>query len=245
MPNSFPRRRSGFTLVELLVVIVIIVTLASLSFLGFSRMRAAADAATTVSNMRQLQVANQSYASDHNGRYASYKVLDEDKGTYTYWTRSPGFLSYIMGDESVASRALKDITVPLGILDPVVVRSKARYYDGLWASYGMNSGFMKEGGKSASGQQKELYVSAPNLIDPSRTAAFVNATDVGINYDNRNLWWNSPEEGKSTNGKMAFRHNNKAVVVYFDGSSGFITRADIDRFDANGGQTNIFWKGSL
>lgn len=239
-----PARR-GFTLVELLVVILIVIVLASLSFLGFSRIRAAADSATTVSNMRQLQVANQSYASDHNGRYASYKVLDEEKGTYTYWTRSPGFLGYIIGDESVADRALKDITVPLGILDPVVVRSKARLYDGLWASYGMNSGFMKEGGKSASGQQKELYVSAHNLIDPSRTAAFVNATDVGVKYDSRNLWWSSPAEGKGTNGKMAFRHNNKAAVVYFDGSTGFITKGDIDRFDDNGGKNNIFWKGSL
>lgn len=245
MKSPTHRPCPGFTLVELLVVITIIATLAALSFFGFSRMRAAADSATTVSNMRQLQAANQSFASDHNGRYASYKVLDENTGTYTYWTRSPGFLSYIIGDDSVANKTLANITVPVGILDPVVVRAKKREYTGLWASFGMNSGFMREGGKAASGLAKELYVSAPKLTDPSRTAAFVTATDVGVKYENRRLWWSSPAEGKTTDGKMAFRHNKKAAVVYFDGSSGFITKEDINRFDANGGQNNIFWKGSL
>lgn len=124
MKSPTHHSRPGFTLVELLVVITIFASLSVLSFLGFSAMRAGADSATTVSNMRQVQAANQSYASDHNGRYASYKVLDEEQGTYTHWTRSPGFLSYLIGDESVADKTLANIVVPLGILNPVVVRVK-------------------------------------------------------------------------------------------------------------------------
>ena len=64
------RYRSGFTLVELLVVISIIITLAALAFVMNSKMRKSADESVTTANLRQLGVALASYTAE-NGRFPS------------------------------------------------------------------------------------------------------------------------------------------------------------------------------
>lgn len=61
-----PRIRSGFTLVELLVVIVIIAALAALAFTMATRMRKSADEAVTTANLRQIGVAMVSYTTENN-----------------------------------------------------------------------------------------------------------------------------------------------------------------------------------
>jgi prepilin-type N-terminal cleavage/methylation domain-containing protein/prepilin-type processing-associated H-X9-DG protein len=228
----------GFTLVELLVVIVIIAALVGLSFLGISRMRIAGETATAVANIRQLQIGNVSYATDHNGRYASYYLKDED-GNKVYWYKSPSFVAYLTGDQSQLAAADPNTTVPVSLLDPTVVRGKKKNYDLLSASYGMVHDFMSK----RDPDDTERYATINEITNPGRTAAFITTTDLSAKYSGRNLWWSSPVEGKTTNGKLAFRHGNKAIAVYFDGSSGLVSKADIDRFDANGGVKNVFWNG--
>lgn len=238
MKKTSARFTLGFTLVELLVVIVIIATLAALSFLGITRMRAAGNAATSVKNIRQLQIANVSYATDHNGRYASYFILDEE-GKKNYWYKDPGFLAQLTGDESQLTVADPNTDVPSGLLDPIAYRAKKKSCDLLSGSYGMCHDFMIK----RSTEDTERYTTIAEITNPSRTAAFLTTTDLSARYDSRNLWWSEPVEGKTTNGKTAFRHSNKAIAVYFDGSTGLISREDIKRFDANGGKKNVFWNG--
>lgn len=58
-------RRSGFTLVELLVVIGVIAALIAVLLPALARARAAAQAASCLSNLRQIGVAAQMYAGSH------------------------------------------------------------------------------------------------------------------------------------------------------------------------------------
>jgi prepilin-type N-terminal cleavage/methylation domain-containing protein len=231
---------AGFTLVELLVVILIVVVLAAFSFLGISRMRAAGDRATTVAVLRQLQIANVGYAADHNGQYVPLSSMDENNNRVNDWHQSSVFLAYLTGDHTNLERN-QPVTssVPVSILDPIVVRAKQRLWNRLFASYGYNQVGMPA---LTPGGDRSFKVS--QVTNPTRTAAFITATDWIAKYEGRLLWETSPVEGKSTDGKIAFRHGDKAIVVYYDGSSGFVTPADFRNFDAKGGINNPFWKAN-
>jgi prepilin-type N-terminal cleavage/methylation domain-containing protein len=63
------RGRGGFTLIELLVVIAIIAILAAILFPVFARARAKAREAQCKSNLKQLGIALEMYASDHDELY--------------------------------------------------------------------------------------------------------------------------------------------------------------------------------
>jgi prepilin-type N-terminal cleavage/methylation domain-containing protein/prepilin-type processing-associated H-X9-DG protein len=239
MQNPMSRSRSGFTLVELLVVIVIIATLALLSFMGLRRMRASADAATTASVLRQLQLANVGYASDHNGQYVPMESYDENNVRSNEWWQSSVFLAYLTGDPSALDKGKQTTNAPVSVLDPVVVRAKQRMWDKLFASYGYNQQGMPPAKASS---DRSFKVS--QVTNPSRSAAFITATDWKVVHASRFRWLDNPVEGKSTDQKMAYRHNGKAIVVYYDGSSGMVSPADIRDIDAQGGANHPFWKAN-
>jgi prepilin-type processing-associated H-X9-DG protein len=238
MRNPIHRFRHGFTLVETLVVVAIIMVLAILSVFGFSSLRAAGDRAASVNVLLQLQLANVGYAADHNGQYVPMESYDENKARSNEWHQSSVFLAYLTGDTSALDQNQKVTTkVPLSLLDPVVVRAKMRAWDKLFASYGYNQQGMP--GVTAS-SDRSFKVSQVN--SPSRTAAFVTATDWKVTYNSRFLWEKNPVEGKTTNQQIAYRHGNRAAVVYYDGSAGLLYPSDIRAFDQQGGANHPFWR---
>ncbi len=62
-------RRTGFTMVELLLVLAIIVTLASILFPVFARAREQARSNTCRMNLLNIGMALRAYAADHDGLY--------------------------------------------------------------------------------------------------------------------------------------------------------------------------------
>ncbi|MDB5204680.1 MAG: ral secretion pathway protein [Candidatus Taylorbacteria bacterium] len=62
-------RRSGFTLIELMVVIAIIGILASLSFAGLSDSRLKSRDTVRAGDLKSLDQAAQVYFSEHNGQF--------------------------------------------------------------------------------------------------------------------------------------------------------------------------------
>jgi prepilin-type processing-associated H-X9-DG protein len=93
------------------------------------------------------------------------------------------------------------------------------------------------------GSQQSFFVH--EIASPERSAAFITCTDWIAHYSGRFLWKDDKAvEGRSNDGKIAFRHGGKALVVYYDGHVGELTMADLKKIDSEGipnGVANIFW----
>ncbi len=80
--------------------------------------------------------------------------------------------------------------------------------------------------------------------NPARTAFIISATDYQASFTGRDLWKTTPVEGKIPNSKIAYRHDQKAIVIYYDGSTGLVSMADMLAIDARGGANTPFWKAT-
>jgi type IV pilus assembly protein PilA len=84
MLNKLSRRakdEKGFTLIELLVVILIIGILAAIAIPAFLNQRNKAYDAAAKSNLKTAQTAEETYATDNNGSYASDTLTTSDTGS--------------------------------------------------------------------------------------------------------------------------------------------------------------------
>lgn len=238
-PISHIRNR-GYTLVELLIVVSMIVILALLTLFMFPRFRESADRAKSVRNISQLQLANATYATDHNGEFLKVFAFDEEGSSYVAWCNNSDFLSVLKGSGAFLPDGSLDKSIPPDALDPKAYRTKLKWHDTFTNSYGYNgegtSG--SNGWGSPSGSRGGFRMS--QLTAPERTAAFLTATDWYAKYSGRFHWDNKPVEGYQ-NGKIAYRYNNKALVAYYDGHVGEVSMADMKKIDTQGGSKNIFW----
>lgn len=232
-----PAMSSGFTLTELLVVILIIAVLATLAFLGTRRVRDMADKATSVRNLSQLQIANASYATDHNGRCVPIRVNDSS-GNPTRWFQDKKFLANLMGEVLNASGVQSDM-IPLSLLDPKVVRARKSFSDRVYTSYGMNDTTLLLGGEPDLNSGHNMN----QVSDASRTMIFATATDFRVNYNSRFKWnFKQPEDSKTAAGELAYRHGSKVLAVYFDGHVGELGKRDFEEIDQRSGKNNPFWR---
>jgi prepilin-type N-terminal cleavage/methylation domain-containing protein len=78
--RRFARVEGGFTLIELLVVIAIIALLAALLIPGIRSMRESTNAATSISNLRQMGAAMHLYVIDNKGMLPRADGRNSDVG---------------------------------------------------------------------------------------------------------------------------------------------------------------------
>ena len=238
-------RQFGFTLVELLITITIILALAGLSMLGLKRLREKADVVTTLKRICGFTQANALYATDHNGKYVPVFAFDEDGQGAVQWHYNRPYLEALIGDKEALdqSEVFEGIDgLPEQVLDPIVIRAKKRYWSRISASFGYNAENMPGGGWGEPGASPAHSISS--VSTPDETCAFITATDWLVLYSGRLLWKNSPVEGKTENSKIAYRHQGKAVVAYYDGHSDLISMDEMDLINRRGGVNNVFWGGN-
>ena len=79
-----PASRSGFTLIEVLVVVAIILTLAAMTFVGVGKITAAAHKAGSISDIKQLSAISLAGAGDNNGIFPRVHFVTEN-GAAPFW----------------------------------------------------------------------------------------------------------------------------------------------------------------
>lgn len=239
--NQSAKIHRGFTLTELLVVIAIIAILATLAFFGTNRIRDMANKANSIRNLSQLQIANMAYATDQNGKCVPLKVTDDANKVGKRWFQDVKYLASLTSKSTEELEKNTTTAIPLEMLDPKVVRARKPLYDRAYTSYGMN-----DTGIGGSKPNTEYAYNLNQLSNPSRSMAFATATDFRATYVSRYTWdFKNPKDEKTSGGEIAYRHGNKALVVYFDGHVGEMGKADFEAIDKAGGVSNVFWKPQL
>jgi prepilin-type N-terminal cleavage/methylation domain-containing protein/prepilin-type processing-associated H-X9-DG protein len=242
--HSVPVRSRGFTLIEVLITVTIIIVLAGLAAVGTKKMREKADVVTTLKRIGGFAQANALYAAEHNGRYVPAYSFDEEAQPGIPWHYNPSYLEALIStnlsvEEAEEFEGLDGL--PEQLLDPVVVRAKKHYWSRISASFAYNNENVPGGSWGVPGTSRAHTISS--VKHPSESFAFITATDWIANYGGRLLWKKSPVEGKTNDSKIAYRHGNKAVVVFYDGHTETISMEQMRAIDRVGGINNVFWGG--
>jgi prepilin-type N-terminal cleavage/methylation domain-containing protein/prepilin-type processing-associated H-X9-DG protein len=201
-------RRGAFTLIEMLVVIAIIALIASMIIPAVNSGLSRAKSASCRSNLRQLGLGFQMYASDYQGRIP---FQQKDSGTTWHVEVAP----YLEGFTNADFYDLAQVdSRPPGVF--ACPSSKATIRSGNYSDYGMNY-MVNDYGPTQSVPQRML-----EQIPVSQVMLLADAVNCG-----RRLSPYSP------NGNMDPRHSKKYInVLYVDGhvSSGTVEELvdDID-----------------
>lgn len=164
------RKTGGFTLVELLVVIAIIAVLVVVSIFGTRRALEGARGTTAITNLRQLAMANMSYAADNGGRIVGAGNGLDWKGESTRGMGVVGRLyPYVSGEDKLPEWddlhrvfvRLRDPNVPAAISNPPTPGS----YQMTWANNNYFGQFPGSGsGESLNSGKRLQQISAPERV---------------------------------------------------------------------------------
>ena len=219
MPPPTPSRRTGLTLVELLVVIAIVTVLIALLLPTLGAAREAARSAACLSNLRQLAAAAAAYCAANDGSYPPAQFTAPTPG-------GGGFTSFGWDFSTVRNGSTGQSTVVPGLLwqgdasarvqqCPSFAGSSATRADP-FTGYNYNTSYIGRG----QGEAIEAPAKLRDVRDPARCALFGDGQfAAGANKFMRSpfpapgyRWF-----GSRAAGTQGFRHRGQTNVAFCDG----------------------------
>ena len=189
--------RKGFTLIELLVVIAIIAILAAMLFPVFGKAREKARQTGCLSNLRQLGLAFQMYAQDHDEGCCPYGIGSPQTGARTQWEMH--LQPYV--------KSLGVYTCPSSSFQPTEAIIQPNYISYL-GSYGWNLNLFND--------PAAFLVTLADLDMPGDTVVAVDSEPYNCVALPDGMLWDLA--------RPAYRHNDMCSVAFCDGHARPLTQ---------------------
>lgn len=200
----------GFTLIELLAVIAIIAVLAAILFPVVNKVRASAQSAECVSNLRQIGVMTEVYCLDSGNQYPPSWAWGNGGTNWLEWLVA---VTEFDGDFTKARAAIANGEMPARCpvrteTDEVYEAANNTGVTETWLSYGINVGFIDGRPSFQNGEFSQDMKQKLTVKEPARTIYVADST---------------PETGNGHfvttggSGTPSDRHNGNCNVLWMDG----------------------------
>ena len=226
-------RKSGFTLVELLVVVALIAILGSILLPALHQSRQRAHAIFCLNNTRQLVMAWDLYSTDNNGRLAYNLGGTGDRGltglprTYANWVNN--ILTWDLQSDNTNTATIIDASLGLytarsakiyrcPIDDTLSAIQASRGWKGRIRSYSMNAmigdaGEVSRTGVNVNNSHYVQFFNMASIREPSDIFVFIEEHPDSINDG----YFLNKAYTKTWIDLPASRHNNAASLAFADG----------------------------
>lgn len=216
-------RQGGFSLLELLAALGIVTVLCALLFPALGRMSENVKGTRCLSNLRQIQAANLSFAADNDGWSVPVFVNSSTQGGgRTWWSGNKTFFQYLDIGQNEAG-------LPQSLRCPLATGIG-------YMGYGMNSTGLS-GSTSVPGDSRKVRLAQIN--QPTKKIAFADGLDYQLQRSAADSYQGKEQ---STTQAIAYRHSKKTSVniVFWDGHTESRLREDVvgnrDLWDLLAGQ---------
>lgn len=239
-PSPHAVARHGFTLIELLVVISIVAVLIGILLPALTAVRESARTMSCLNIVRQFGIANEVYANDNGDWYVPIFTDDDaPSGTKEFWYQNDYYRDAVNLPEYPGSggahypSAFVCPEADYARLDTVALDGNPRI-DRAYGFNGTNTLNLRDQNTLSFNQQSYNGAHREDLTSPSEVLQLADGLKETIERAQSGNYLGADQatiDAPGVNEKAAaYRHGGESLnVLFFDGHSGSLPRAVVDR----------------